>query len=64
VFLALANPLRGAVAAPAVEDFTKAHTVITALYFDRFYAGEFLDAKEFLISLIVGGEPAESALVC
>jgi hypothetical protein len=64
VFIALAHPLRGAVASATVEDFAKAHAVITALYFDRFNAAEFLDAEEFLIALIIGSEPAQSALVC
>ncbi len=64
MFLALANPLRGAVAAPTIDHFSEVHTVITALYFDRFYAGEFLDAEELLIALVIGGEPAQSALVC
>jgi hypothetical protein len=64
VFIALAHPLRGAIARPSVEDFAKVHAVVTALYFDRFYAGEFLDAEELLIALVIGGEPAQSALVC
>jgi hypothetical protein len=64
VSLAFTHPLCRAVTAPAVEDFTKAYTVITALYYDRFDAAEFLDDEELLIALIIGGEPAQSALVC
>jgi hypothetical protein len=64
VSLAFAHPLCRAVTAPAVEDFTKAHAVITANHFDGFNAAEFLDAEELLIALIIGDEPAQSALVC
>jgi hypothetical protein len=64
VSLAFTHPLCRAVTAPAVEDFAQAHAVITALYFDRFNAAEFLDAEELLIALIIGGKPTKSALVC
>jgi hypothetical protein len=64
VFLALANPLRGAIAASTIDDFPEVHTVITSGDLYGFNAAEFLDAKEFLVALIVGGKPAQSALIC
>jgi hypothetical protein len=64
VSLAFTHPLCRAVASATVEDFAQAHAVITALYFDRFNAAEFLDAEELLIALIIGGKPTKSALVC
>lgn len=64
MFLALANPLRGAVTQATVDHFPEVHTVITSGDLYGFNAAEFLDAKEFLVALIVGGEPAQSALIC
>jgi hypothetical protein len=58
VFFTLAKPFRRAIASASVKNFSKVKAIVSANYFNRFYAGVFFDAKKFLIALIIGGKPA------